>query len=47
MRKFLASLLAAAFVMLAVASVSWGNEAEPDSFGGTWETFESFGGTWE
>lgn len=48
MRKFLASLLAAAFVMLAVASVSWGNEAQPDSFGGTWESIdEMLGGTWE
>lgn len=45
MRKILASLLAAAFLLLAVASVSWGNEFEPE--GGTWETFEGFGGTWE
>lgn len=45
MRKILASLLAAAFLLLAVASVSWGNEAELE--GGTWETFEGFGGTWE
>lgn len=45
MRKILASLLAAAFLLLAVASVSWGNEAAPE--GGTWETFEGFGGTWE
>lgn len=45
MRKILASLLAAAFLLLAVASVSWGNEAVLE--GGTWETFEGFGGTWE
>lgn len=49
MRKFLAALLTAAFVMLAVASVSWGSEAAPE--GGTWEggTWEGIdlGGTWE
>lgn len=45
MRKLLAVLFAAALVMVASVSVSWGNEAEPE--GGTWETFEGFAGTWE
>lgn len=45
MRKFLAILFAAALVMMASVSVSWGNKAEQE--GGTWETFEGFGGTWE
>ncbi len=48
MRKFLASLLMAAFVMLVAASVSWGIEAQPDSLGGTWESIDGIlGGTWE
>lgn len=48
MRKVLAVLFTAALVMMASVSVSWGNEAQPDSFGGTWETLQEFlGGTWE
>jgi hypothetical protein len=49
MRKILAALLMAAFVLLAVASVSWGNDISFE--GGTWEggTWEGIdlGGTWE
>lgn len=48
MRKLLAVLFTAALVMVAAVSVSWGNEASPESFGGTWESFGEFlGGTWE
>jgi hypothetical protein len=48
MKKFLAALVMAAFVLLAVASVSWGNEAGSGigSDGGTWEGID-LGGTWE
>lgn len=47
MRKFIAVLLTTAVLVLATVSVSWGQVVEPESLGGTWETFESFGGTWE
>jgi len=48
MRKFLAAVLMAAFVLLAAASVSWGVEVGSGigSDGGTWEGID-FGGTWE
>ena len=48
MKKFLAALLIATFVLLAAASVSWGFEpgSGVGSDGGTWEGID-LGGTWE
>ena len=48
MKKFVSALVLAIALIMSAHSVSWGNEASPDSFGGTWESLEGrLGGTWE
>lgn len=48
MKKFVTALILAIALVVSAHSVSWGNEASPEGFGGTWESFGEFlGGTWE
>lgn len=47
-KKFVTALILAIALVVSAHSVSWGNEASPEGFGGTWESFGEFlGGTWE